>query len=230
MENRYWCVRLKGFTRNKVTRNIVLIFVLILIMFIAVWTRAFIGSMKDFSKGEDFFHDKQFIRATTFFNHTIHWYTPFNPYVERSAEYLWKISDFAEQIDDEKLSLIALESIRNSFYSVRSVYSPGEDWIEKSEKKIRDILQNQDSETPGNDNNSSKKDIFNTGVKYNDPDILWTIILEIGLFSWIGTILAFIFIYLGPVKTKIKYIKTVWFWTILSVFSYSIWIIGMIKA
>ena len=152
----------------------------------------------------------------------MHWYAHFNPYVEKSAECLWRIGNLPDQSDEGELNLIALESIRNSFYSVRSFYAPGADWIERSENRIRDILNNR------NKYSSIKKDLSDSYMEFNDPDVVWTVILETGLFVWIATVLILIFILFEDKKQK--YFNNVWIWTGLSVFSFGMWIVGMIKA
>jgi len=221
--------RPKQFFRHKIFKQAVLVFTLIVIIFISIWTRAFIGSVKDFAQGEDFFRNKQYIKAITFFDRSMHWYTPFNQYIERSAEYLWEISRRAEEINDDQLSLIAVETIRNSFYSSRSFYSPGTIWIKKCEDKIRNILKNQNQEI-FQSNIDGKDKAYEQNIEYNDPLIFWTLILEIGLFGWIGSVFGFIFFYLGPEKKPNKYVHTYWFWILLAGINYSLWVLGIIKA
>jgi hypothetical protein len=199
-------------------------------MFIAIWTRAFIGSMKDFAQGEVFFHDKQYIKAVTFFDRSMHWYMPFNPYIERSATYLLEISKRAEENDDYRLSLISIEAIRNSFYSSRSFYSPGTAWIKRSEDRIRDLVKNQNEEMLQGDDIYSMENVYRQRIEYNDPDIFWTIILEIGLFGWIGAVIGFIFFYLGAENKSNGFIHSYWFWILLAGINYSLWIFGIIKA
>lgn len=80
---------------------------LIAIFLIMVWARAFYGSMKAYHQGEIYLKGKQYIKAITFFDRSIHWYTPFNPYVRKSAERLWEIGNYAEGQGDIKLALIA---------------------------------------------------------------------------------------------------------------------------
>ena len=216
---------------NKLTRHIVLIFLLLTIMFVTIWTRAFIASMKNFAEGEAFFRAKQYVKAITFFDRSMHWYAPFNPYIEKSAEYLWKINEQAEQNNDERLSLFAIETIRNSLYSSRSFYSPGVTWIKRCDNKIQGIIENQNEEIfKVKDEIESQDKTDKQVIVYNDPDILWTIVLEIGLFGWIGAVLGFIFYYLRPYLKTRKYIHNYWFWILVAAVSYSIWIIGLIKA
>jgi hypothetical protein len=72
-----------------------LIVIVILIFFVIVWARALYGSRENFIRGETFLKEGQTIRAVTFFDRSIHWYTPLNPYVQKSAERLWVIGQRA---------------------------------------------------------------------------------------------------------------------------------------
>jgi len=207
-----------------------ILFVLILLTFSAIWTRAFIGSIQNFKEGKEYFNDQQYIKAITFFDRSMHWYTPFNPYIERSAEYLSKISEQADQINDDQLSLIALETIRNSFYSSRSFYSPGANWIKRCDDEILNITKDQnENRFKTGDENDDKDKVYRQDIVYNDPAIFWTIVLEIGLFGWIGAVIGIIFFCLEPPLKTDKFTHTYWFWILFACISYSLWIIGMIK-
>jgi hypothetical protein len=216
------------FVRHKIFRHTMLVFTLMVVIFFSIWTKAFIGSMNNFAKGEDFFRHKEYFKAITFFDRSMHWYTPFNPYIERSAEYLWEISNRAEQINDDQLSLIAIETIRNSFYSSRSFYSPGTAWIEKCETKIHNITGMQKEATL--QGNTYSKDYVDKQIKYNDPVIFWTLILEIGFLGWIASVLGFIFFCLRQDKKINNFVHSYWFWISLTGINYSLWVLGMINA
>jgi hypothetical protein len=92
-------------------------------------------------QGEAHFTANQYIKAITFFDRSIHWYTPFNPYVRKSAERLWEISKDAQKRGDIRLALIATRTIRRGFIAERSFYTPGRDWIEKCDLRIYDLLK-----------------------------------------------------------------------------------------
>jgi len=220
----------KQFIRNKIIKHIILIFVLLAIIFIAIWTRAYIGSMKNYYHGETFYINKQYIKAITFFDRSMHWYTPFNPYIERSAEYLWEISEQADENNDEQLSLIAIETIRNSFYSSRSFYSPGFYWIKRSDDKIRNIIEHQNHKIGEGRVLDGEERIYEQNLVYNDPVIFWTIVLEIGLFGWIGAMIGLILVYSRPCLNCDKYIYKYWFWILLAIINHGLWVIGTIKA
>lgn len=216
---------------HKVIKNILYITLLLLILFVSVWIRAFIGSMKEYCKAKDLYAEGQYIRAVTYFDRTLHWYTPFNPYVERSAESLWEISERAEKTGDYILARIAIESIRNSFYGSRSFYTPGKKWIEKSEKRISDIFNNHDDRLFTDSGTDTKlQSDYLIATVYNDPYLFWTIVLEIGLFGWIGATIGFInFVVSKGIKPDTYFYKR-WFWISIAGVSYTIWILGMIKA
>jgi hypothetical protein len=220
----------REFLENKLIRRIAFIFMVVVILFLAVWVKAFIGSMKNYNIGEEYFHNQQYIKAITFFDRSMHWYTPFSPYIERSAEYLWEISIQAEQINDAQLSLIALETIRNSFYSSRSFHSPGMVWLERCEDRIRNLTRDKNEEILGNDDADSENNVYESSMEYNDPNIFWVIVLEIGLFGWIGSVICFIFFYLGAENKSDRFIRSFWLWTLLMGINYAFWILGIIKA
>jgi len=65
-----------------------------------VWARAFYGSMTAYYEGETYLKAQQYIKSITFFDRSIHWYTPFNFFVERSTERLWGLGNHTEQQGD----------------------------------------------------------------------------------------------------------------------------------
>ncbi|MDB9822135.1 hypothetical protein OAC89_00365 [Deltaproteobacteria bacterium] len=221
---------LKQFVESKFVKHAAFIFMVVVILFLSVWARAFIGSMKNFDQGEEYFYKQQYIKAITFFDRSMHWYAPLNPYIKRSAEYLWEISNQADQINDEQLSLIALETIRDSFFSSRSFYSPGTIWIERSESRIRNIVNNQKGLILQGNDGYGEDAIDTSSIEYNDPNIFWTIVLEIGLFCWIGSVIGFIYFFLGSDNKDNRYVCTYWFWILVAGVNYGLWILGMVKA
>ena len=80
-------------TRN--FRTILAGVALLVIFLLMVWARVFYGSMQACREGEIHFQKAQYIKAITFFDRSMHWYTLFNPYVRKSAERPWEISQDA---------------------------------------------------------------------------------------------------------------------------------------
>ncbi len=216
---------------HKFKKRLFTVFFIGIIILFSLWIRAYAGAMKDYRRAESFANEKQYIKAVTYFDRAMHWYTPFNPYVEQSAEHLWGISLRAEKDGDYILAGIAVESIRNSYYSSRSFYSPGKNWIVKCDERTGYILQNYGSSvfTGGNIVSDTIND-EKKAVKYNDPDLFWTIILELGLFGWISSTICFIWFCLRNDKKTDRFFYRAFFWVPVICLNYGIWILGMIAA
>ena len=200
------------------------------IVFLMVWVRAFYGSMTAYYKGASYLKDKKYIRAITFFDRSIHWYTPFNPYVDRSAERLWNIGKYAEQKGDTKLALIAFRTIRRGFYSTHSFYKPGREWINRCDTQINQLmgpeLQNRETHS-----SSGKKGGFITKrQKDPSPKIFWTILLEIGFLGWVGSVIGFIMFPLRRKEENQSLTSSFLVWIGLTIVFFAFWIFGMMKA
>jgi len=206
------------------------IMALVVICLSMIWGRALYGSKKAYQQAETFLESNQTIKAITFFDRSIHWYTPFNPYVERSAERLWNIGKNAENKEDTKLALIAFRTIRGGFYSTNSFYKPGREWIKKCDIQINQLMQLELRKRGTPDSSKVKGGYITERQKDPSPSIFWTIFLEIGCLGWIGSVMGFIMFILGR-KGESKYSTfSSLVWIILTFVFFALWIIGMMKA
>jgi hypothetical protein len=204
--------------------------VLIGIFMILVWARVFYGSMQAYQMGESYIKKGQHIKAITFFDRSIHWYAPFNPYVQRSAKRLWEIGKHAQINGDIRLALIAARTIRRGFIAARSLNTPGGDWIEKCDLRIYELLK-LDQDRKG-DLKGEKIDI-DTVLKdpqVRGPDILWTIVLLAGLLGWIGSAIGFIMSQFRTSKATRFSISSNFKWMLFGTFFFAVWIVGMVNA
>jgi len=216
--------------KSQYIKKTCIVFGLIAIVFIMVWVRSFYGSMKAYHEGETYLKEHQYIKAITFFDRSIHWYTPFNPYIRKSAERLWEIGNHAEGQGDIKLALIAFRTIRRGFHAASSFYSPGKRWIEKCELKINELVMIEEEKEGGREDFKSSKEITPGGQNRVSPSIFWTIILEIGFLGWVGSVIGFIIFILGR-KGESKYLTfSSLTWIGLIFVFFALWIVGMMKA
>ena len=203
---------------------------LLALMLVILWVRVFYGTMKAYQKGENYLKENQVIRAITYFDRSIHWYTPFNPYVNKSAEELWEIGIKAEEQGDIKLALISFRTIRRGFYAASHFITPGGDWIKRCELKIDILTLAEEKNRTGSGERTALKEKLRKDQKGKSPIIPWTIILEIGFLGWIGTVIGFIMYRLrGERKPKIL-TSSVFIWVIPFVIFFALWIVGMVKA
>jgi len=204
--------------RNRVSGVIVKTLAFALLLLAILWARVFCGSMKDFETGETFLKENQIIRAITYFDRSLHWYAPLNPYVQKSAQRLWEIGDRAERDGDLKLAFIAFSTIRNGFHGSSHFVVPGKQWIERSESRIKDLVRLE------------VRDKALSDQKVNPPDVFWTVVLEIGLLGWIGSVFVLIFFWAGGVKQPRPRYGSPLPWLIMAAACFSLWIMGMFKA
>jgi hypothetical protein len=220
----------KDLFKIKAMKIIFMVLGLIAIMFILVYARTFYGSMRAYYKGENCLNEKKYVSAITFFDRSIHWYTPFNPYVERSAKRLWNIGKHAEKKKDIKLALIAFRTIRGGFYSTDSFYKPGREWIKKCDTQINKLMQ-VELQRNGMPISPKVKGRFLTDQKKDpSPSIFWTMFLEVGLLGWIGSVIGFILFVLRKNGDSRYSISSSLVWITMTTVFFALWIIGMMRA
>ena len=107
---------------------------------ILIWGNAQFRQWSQFNNGEKALAKGDAIAAISAYEASLHMYTPLSPLVGRAAERLWKLGQDLEQRGDLVKALLAYRTLRSSFYSVRSLYSPGADWINKCDAKIAPLV------------------------------------------------------------------------------------------
>jgi hypothetical protein len=193
---------------------------LMILLSMMVWVRALMGSMRAWEQGEALFQEKNYIRAVTFFDRSIHWYTPLNPYVERSAQRLWAIGTMAEKRGDVVLALIAFRTIRRGFYGIESVYSPGQSWIDRSDIKISQLSKHGGTGTAG----TAKRALP------PPPDIFWSLMAEVGLLGWLLTMGILAVRLFRRDQGKRATASSCIGWAVLSACFFGLWLAGLLKA
>lgn len=215
-----------GFFRKPALKVIFIAVCLCLAIVAVVWGRAFYSSMHACQQGERYLEKDQYVKAITFFDRSIHWHTPFNPYVSRSARYLWEICEQAERQGDVQLALIAVRTIRQGFLGTRSFYTPGEDWIRRCDDKIVSLTAGDSGGEDLNPDRALSRSLHGA----QEPDIFWTLILEIGLFGWIGSVIGFLLQGLTRGGSPKLRSGPAVFWGIMTIVFYVLWILGMTRA
>jgi hypothetical protein len=178
--------------------------------------------MKAYDEAEVYYKEKNWLRAVTFYDRSIRWYTPLNPFIEKSARRLWEIGGRAEEEGDIRMSLMAYRTIRRGLLAASGFSQPGKEWIRKSDEKIRALT---------NEKAKMEHRMWTKDQVPGHPDIFWTIVLEIGLFGWILSTITFIVFGLKTKRGEEKVDKFhLVLWLSLVCFFFSLWIWGMMKA
>lgn len=93
-----------------------------------------------YSLAEKAYARGDFTGALAGYESTIHMYIPFHPTIEKSAARLWEMTESNEKQGDIQRALIACRALRSSFYSAAWLTTPGQQWIERCDKKIAALL------------------------------------------------------------------------------------------
>lgn len=221
---------LSDLKKSKYGKMVGTISALMAVFLIMVWARAFYGSMQAYKKGEVHLKAHRYIKAVTFYDRSIHWYTPLSPYVQKSAERLWEIGLHAERKGDVRLALIAFRTIRRGFYAASNVITPGQMWIEKCETKIAELVKLEKVNRERDEGLELQKRLIINSQKAGSPDVFWSIILEIGFFGWVGSVICFIILVLRRKAELVTSIRLSLLWIGLVLIFFSLWFLGMIKA
>jgi len=108
-----------------------------------IWGNTLYRQQVQFDKGEKGYASGDFPAAVAGYESAIHMYTPGSPTVDRSAQRLWEIGQMTEQRGDIPRALIAYRALRSSFYAVAWIFSPGEEWIRRCDKRIVALVRAQ---------------------------------------------------------------------------------------
>jgi hypothetical protein len=205
--------------------------VMVVVVFLAmVWMRAFYGSMKAYKEGEKYFEQNQLVSAITFFDRSIHWYTPYNPYVEKSANKLWEIGERGQRDGDIKLALIAFRAIRGGFYSARSFYTPGENWIRMSEQKIQELEEIETAQRGLQGEEKMGAPVREKSQEVPGPNPGWSVVVVLSFLGWVGSLLAFIPCAFGAKGEGKGRLSRGGPWLGVAAVFYILWIIAMFRA
>jgi len=125
------------------------LFIAILMFYGNTWLRC----REQYLMGEKYYAAQDWMNAIVAYETAIHAYTPASSMVYSSAQRMWDIALQMEQAAETappeerdklfNIALISLRSLRSSFYAVRSLYTPGKDWIKRCDGRIAQILEKQ---------------------------------------------------------------------------------------
>ena len=209
--------------KNRVLRAIVKVAWVSALLLLILWLRVFYGSMEAYKTGETLLKENQTIRAITYFDRSLHWYAPVNPYLERAATRLWEIGEKAQKEGDLRMARIAFESIRNASYGTTHVFTPGKEWIKRAESRI-----NRLAASASHGNNGSAEPWSPKKGPY--PDALWSVAVVLGFLGWVGSVLGFISAAVRNDQDSQRARRGILVWLSLIVVCGALWFAGMAMA
>ncbi|ABK98016.1 tetratricopeptide repeat protein [Pelobacter propionicus] len=113
--------------------NGVVMALICLVLFVAgTWWRM----RTQFNLGEEAFRRGDFSGAVAGYESALHMYLPGHPAMDRTARRLWEMGESNERQGDLSRALIAYRALRSSYYAVRWLRQPGQEWIARCDRKI----------------------------------------------------------------------------------------------
>jgi hypothetical protein len=193
--------------------------------------RVFYLQRSHFMNAEEYFMKAEWKLAIREYDNTMHFYTPWSPYIQKSAKKLWQIGEMFEKQDRLEWARLAYATIRSSFYASRGLYTPGKDWILKCDDKIADLnvklLIRDGSIKPVEADAEKQKQLYVLKID-RAPNPLWAVLAEAGLWGWIVSV---IFIIVKGMDFHGKPVRRFALYGFLSfVLTFALWIVAMIKA
>ena len=101
-----------------------------------IWGETYWRQREQFIKAEAALGRFDVIAAIDGYAASIHMYTPFSSLVQKSAARIWAIGENLEKAGDSERALIAYRALRSSFYAAAGLYTPGQEWISRCDKKL----------------------------------------------------------------------------------------------
>ena len=216
---------------NIMKSRLINILLVVILVVLAVFLKVYLSSRMEYRKAEAAFQQQDYHKAITHYERSIQWYTPASKYVAGAAQRLWQIGELTAGQGKSDLALEAYESLRSSFYAVRSFYTPYREWIDKCDEKIASLVAAKGPTVKrdiGKSYAQRRAEYLKLLKKDAAPDVTWSVLLEAGFIGWIGSTIAFIFQAFS--RDGSFYNKKALFWGSLIIAFYALWIIGMLKA
>jgi len=123
-----------------VVKKILKVLLVVVIILFAVFVRVFIYQVGEFKKAEKAFAENNFKDAITYYDTTLHMYTPFSPYIKISIDRMLLIAEKFEKDNNYQWALNTYENLRSALYATKSFYLPYEEVVTLCDKKISELL------------------------------------------------------------------------------------------
>jgi hypothetical protein len=168
----------------------------LLLVSLVIWGKVFYLQHNHYRAAEHYYADSQWKLAIREYGLAMHMYTPWSPYIEKSAQRLWQIGEMHENEGRPDWALIAYSALRSSFHASRSFFTPGKEWIEKCNAQIARLSSGsaRSGEQETTKTREYEKDLLLSALRADGaPKRGWSLLASFSLFGWIGAIVFLIF-------------------------------------
>ncbi len=142
----------------------------------------------ELSIGKQFLEEKKLGRALDHFDRSIRWHLPLLATADDAAQHIWDIAGLYESKGFNEKALEVYRSLRAAFYSTRSFFTPGEEWIARCNDKIATLMAQAPATAPDIAMKSfeqRREDNLKRLRRDTSPHTGWAVVSEAGFFGWV---------------------------------------------
>lgn len=202
-----------------------------IIFIVLLWGKVLYMQRSHFLKAEKYFNTSDWKLAIREYDSVMHAYSPWSPYIGKSAERLWTIGKMFEREDKPEWALNAFSAIRSSFFASRSLYTPGKEWIEKCDDEISGLdvkMLIRDGSLKPEDAASERAKLLYVMKVDRAPAPGWSVFVEASFLGWVASAVFMIlrgFDEKGRMRTRSALYGLLCF-----TLSFALWVISLLKA
>lgn len=174
--------------------------------------------------------DNQPDKAVPHFERAIQWYLPLSGMADEAAAGLWRIGESREQEGHLEDALAAFRLLRGAFYSARSFYTPGTQWIDRANEKIATLMARLPPAAPAEAAQSfdqRKREALRVLTQDKSPHAEWAFLAVAGFFGWVAA--AFLFIFRAITPDGRWQPRPALTWVFVFALFYGAWLVGMFR-
>jgi tetratricopeptide (TPR) repeat protein len=211
--------------------KILCILAVLIILTLLTCAKIITNSQNEFVLADEHLAKNELSKATIHYERALHWYLPFFQTPYQAAEKLWTIAEILHSQNQIAEALKTYRILRSAFYSIRSFYTPGKNWIHRCNERIAHLMAEKFIASQKIQRNSfadKKSEYLFLLEEDRPPYTFYSVINEVGFFGWVFSIFLFIFKALTP-QGKIKKHPAILFISSFFLF-YVIWVWGLLNA
>jgi hypothetical protein len=202
---------------------------IVLVSLAIVTSYCYLSGENEYKIAENALKAKDHESALKHFARAINWYLPGASYVEDSINNILSIGEHYEESGRSQDAKYAYNILRGAIFSVRSTYSPHEEYLQEVNKRLAWL--NADSivkDDPGKDLHGENTEQLSILNKKDKPDIYWSSVASLSFLGWVFATIILIFklfknnvVNLNSGVIIISIVFTVFF---------TVWLISLVKA
>jgi tetratricopeptide (TPR) repeat protein len=205
-----------------------LILSLVCVLILSTLAKVYLNSRDEFILAEELVSKNNVAEAVAHYERSLQWHVPGSNLQDRAAEGLWNVAQKFETEKDFENAINAYRLLRGAFFSVRSFYTPGQDWILRCNEKIAVLMAAKPATSESEKSKSYEERLAEYRsllARQKPPKTSGALVAVFGFLGWIACTVFFIIFAMnksGEIQSRPALI-----WGGGFILFYSLWIAGL---